>query len=256
MSDWHDQRPVRTATMSAKEEILARVRAALAEPRTDTVTEASDVPRSYQRADDRTESTDRAKVLALLVSRLEDYTAQVTRTDEAGVPQAVAAALAEAGSVVIPPGLPEEWMSGVAAPVRVDDGELGPRDLDAIDAVVTGSHTAVATTGTIILRSDDVCGRRILTLVPDSHVVIVRAGDVTVGVPRAIARMDEDPRAAWTMISGPSATSDIELSRVEGVHGPRRLHVILVDDTPEPEPQPESQPQTQDADQQTPQSKE
>src|SRR5690606_34995268 len=104
------------------------------------------------------------------------------------------------------------------------------------DAVLTGCHTAIALTGTLVLRGDGQGGRRAISLVPDHHVVVVESEQVVLGVPRAIERMAEDPRAAWTMISGPSATSDIELDRVEGVHGPRRLEIILIEPEPESDP--------------------
>lgn len=246
MTEWSGARPQRTPGMSAKEEILARVRTALAAPRRDAVTEAEDVPREYQRADDKQEvSTDPAKVRDVLVQRLEDYTAIVHRTAAAGAPAAVAAALASAGSVVVPDALPAEWTRELSAEVLVDDGSASPRQLDAIDAVLTGCHTAIALTGTLVLRGDGQGGRRAISLVPDHHVVVVESEQVVLGVPRAIERMAEDPRAAWTMISGPSATSDIELDRVEGVHGPRRLEIILI------EPEPESDP-TRTTEQETP----
>jgi len=236
MSEWRDARPARTPGMSAKEEILARVRTALAAPRRDAVTEPEDVPRDYQRADDRQElRTAPEKVREVLVQRLEDYTAIVHRTAPAEVPAAVAAALGGAASVVVPPGLPAEWTTGVDARITVDDGTATPRQLDDIDAVLTGCHTAIALTGTIVLRADERGGRRAISLVPDRHVVVVEADQVVLGVPRGMERMAEDPRAAWTMISGPSATSDIELDRVEGVHGPRRLEVVLVEPVPDPD---------------------
>lgn len=232
-------RPVRTPGLSAKEEILARVRAALDVPRRDAVTEASDVPRAYQRADDRQEtSTDPAKIRDVLVQRVEDYRAQVHRTTPSGLAATVAEVLAGSASVIVPPGVPGAWTAEVPASVQVDDGAATPRELDGIDAVLTGCHTAIALTGTIVLRADDLGGRRAISLVPDLHVVVVEAEQVVLGVPKGIARLGEDPTAAWTMISGPSATSDIELDRVEGVHGPRHLHVVLVD--PEPEPEPDS----------------
>lgn len=246
-----DERPARTPGMSAKDEILARARAALAVPRRNAITEAADVPRAYQRADDRQEtSTDPAKVRDILVRRLEEYTAVVHRTDAGAAPSAIVEALGTARRVVVPPELPAAWTSaigdaaegdGSAAEDRLitDDGTMGPRELDAVDAVLTGCHVAIAATGTIVLRADGMGGRRALTLVPDLHVVVVDASQVVLGVPRAIEVMAEDPTAAWTMISGPSATSDIELERVEGVHGPRHLHVVLIEPTPSAEEQPE-----------------
>lgn len=247
MSEWTDARPQRTAGMSAKDEILARLRTALDAPRRDAVTEAEDVPRSYQRADDKQElRTAPEKVRALLVQRLEDYTAVVHRTTPAEAPAAVAAALGTARTVVVPSGLPGPWTSAVEAELIVDDGSADPHQLDAIDAVLTGCHTAIALTGTIVLRGDERGGRRAISLVPDHHVIVVDAAQVVLGVPKAIQRMGEDPRAAWTMISGPSATSDIELERVEGVHGPRRLDVVLIEPAPDsaPESPTESTPES------------
>jgi len=240
MNEWTDTRPTRTPGMSAKEEILARVRAALAVPRRDAVTDAADVPRDYQRADDKQElRTAPEKVRGVLVQRLEDYTATVHRTTVAAAPAVIAGALGDARTVVAPSGLPSSWLGEVAASLVIDDGTASARELDEIDAVLTGCHTAIALTGTLVLRGDDIGGRRAISLVPDHHVVVVDSSQVVLGVPKGIERMAEDPTAAWTMISGPSATSDIELDRVEGVHGPRRLDVVLIEPDPEPEPAPE-----------------
>jgi L-lactate dehydrogenase complex protein LldG len=239
MSGWSDQRPTRTPGLSAKEEILARLRTALDVPRRDEVTTAEDVPRTYQRADAKAEvSTDPVRVRTLLVDRLEDYTAIVHRTTESEAPAAIAAALAGAARLVVPPGLPSPWSRELAAEIIVDDGRIGARELDGIDAVLTGCHTAIAQTGTLVLRGDELGGRRVISLIPDRHVVVVRSEQVVLGVPKAMERMNTDPGAAWTMISGPSATSDIELSRVEGVHGPRHLEVVLIEPDPEPDPKP------------------
>ncbi|WP_114855980.1 LUD domain-containing protein [Brachybacterium sp. YJGR34] len=241
MNEWTQERPVRTPGLSAKEEILARVRSALATPRRDEITEAQDVPRDYQRADDKQEQrTAPEKMRDVLVQRLEDYTAIVHRTTAAEAPAIIAAALGEARGVVVPSQLPEDWTSAVDAELLVDDGSASPHRLDALDAVLTGCHTAIAITGTIVLRGDGRSGRRAISLVPDHHVIVVEAEQVVLGVPKGIERMAEDPTAAWTMISGPSATSDIELSRVEGVHGPRRLEVVLIEPEPEPDPAPEA----------------
>lgn len=249
MNEWTDSRPARTPGMSAKDEILARVRSALAVPRRDEVTEAADVPRTYQRADDKQElRTAPEKVREVLVQRLEDYTARVHRATAATAAAVIAEALGEARSVVMPDGLPSSWHERVGAALVVDDGALTPHELDQIDAVLTGCHTAIALTGTIVLRADGLGGRRAISLVPDHHVVVIDAEQVVLGVPKGIERMAEDPTAAWTMISGPSATSDIELDRVEGVHGPRRLDVVLIEPEPAPEdaadPSPETPPRT------------
>lgn len=239
-------RPTRTPGLSAKEEILGRVRSALAAPRRDEVTEADDVPRTYQRADDKQEvSTDPAKIRDVLVQRIEDYKGAVHRTTAAQLPDTLAEVLAGTAGVLVPSGVPEEWTASLGD-VQVDDGTASPRELDRVDAVLTGAHTAIAITGTIVLRSDALSGRRAITLVPDVHVVVVEAEQVVLGVPKGIERMNTDPTAAWTMISGPSATSDIELERVEGVHGPRTLHVVLVEPEPEPEPDPDADVEKQE----------
>jgi L-lactate dehydrogenase complex protein LldG len=127
------------------------------------------------------------------------------------------------GRVVVPDGFPDEWLRAVDV---VRDTGLSAQELDALDAVATTCTVAIAETGTIVLDAGPGQGRRALTLVPDHHVVVVRAEQVVAGVPHALGRLD--PRRPQTWISGPSATSDIELQRVEGVHGPRRLDVVLV----------------------------
>jgi L-lactate dehydrogenase complex protein LldG len=125
---------------------------------------------------------------------------------------------------VVPPGLPES-LAAAAGDATVDDG-LDGTELDAFDTVLTTCAAAAAETGTIVLDGSAGQGRRAVTLVPDRHVCVVRAEQVVHNVPELLARLD--PRRPLTFISGPSATSDIELQRVEGVHGPRTLIVILV----------------------------
>jgi L-lactate dehydrogenase complex protein LldG len=200
--------------MSAREEILARVRGALAGADRSAVT----VPRGYRsrRYDEQ--------VVALFCERVADYRAVVTRCSVGEVDRCLVEALDGARHVVVPDGL--AW----PVPGAVVDTGLTALDLDRVDAVVTAATVGIAETGTIVLDHGPGQGRRALTLVPDRHVCVVRAEQVVAGVPDAVALLD--PRRPQTWISGPSATSDIELSRVEGVHGPRRLHVIVVSAMP------------------------
>jgi L-lactate dehydrogenase complex protein LldG len=197
--------------MTAREDVLGRIRVALG-----PAPVVPDVPRAYE----RTRTGDR---LELFAERVADYRATVRRVaaDE------LAAAVAElCGTRVI---VPRDW--GVAGVEAVaDGGDLGPRDLERFDTALTGCALAIAETGTIVLDCGPASGRRALTLVPDHHVCVVRAQDVVGTVPEAIAALSSaasDGRPI-TFVSGPSATSDIELERVEGVHGPRRLDVVLV----------------------------
>lgn len=209
--------------MNAREEVLARLRTArdAGAPATPVV-----VHREYATTGRLAPGGE--EVLARLDETLTDYKATVTRVATADdVPGAVAAFLEEARTVVVPPGLPTAWLGAFGGEVRVDDPPLSVPDLDTTDAVVTGAAVAIADTGTFVLSaaaSDQ--GRRAITLVPDHHVCVIRAADVVCSVPEAIARLD--PSSPLTFVSGPSATSDIELDRVEGVHGPRRLDVVLV----------------------------
>jgi len=200
--------------MSTREEILGRVRQALG----DAPHPAAEVPRGYRGVGD---DLDRSAVLARFVERVEDYRATVTRCRAAEVAEVLARAVA-GRSVVVPAGLP--W----PVPGSVDDAGQSAAELDAIDAVVSGAALGIAATGTVVLDHGPGQGRRALTLVPDLHVCVLGAAQVVAGVPQAVARLDPERPQTW--ISGPSATSDIELDRVEGVHGPRTLHVVLVDD--------------------------
>jgi len=200
--------------MSTREEILGRVRQALG----DAPHPTAEVPRGYRGVGD---DLDRSAVLARFVERVEDYRATVTWCRAAEVAEVLARAVA-GRSVVVPAGLP--W----PVPGSVDDAGQSAAELDAIDAVVSGAALGIAATGTVVLDHGPGQGRRALTLVPDLHVCVLGAAQVVAGVPQAVARLD--PARPQTWISGPSATSDIELDRVEGVHGPRTLHVVLVDD--------------------------
>ncbi|MEO3778448.1 LUD domain-containing protein [Micromonospora sp. B11E3] len=198
--------------MTTRELILRRLRAALGEPRPVPV----EVPRHYRPAGSV------AGDLDVLVDRLTDYRATVHRCDAAHVAGVVDEVFG-GRRVVVPPGLPPQWLPDSVS--AVPDENLPPGTIAAVDGVVTAAAVAVAETGTIVLDGAPDQGRRIITLLPDTHVCVLRADQVVGTVPDALARVD--PRRPLTWISGPSATSDIELDRVEGVHGPRNLHVII-----------------------------
>lgn len=236
--------------MTAREEILDRLRAARSPA-------AVTVPRQYRRAGE----TDPRRLAALLTDRLVDYRAGVhpcapealpatidrvlTHLPGSGLPGSglpafsgkvpsdagpgPALSLKMRGGLVVPPDLPADWLDAYSG-VVLRDGDPEPlavADLDGAGAVLTGCAVAIAQTGTLVLDTGTAQGRRALTLVPDHHVCVVHLDQVVASVPEALARL-ADPTRPLTFVSGPSATSDIELKRVEGVHGPRRLDVILV----------------------------
>jgi L-lactate dehydrogenase complex protein LldG len=194
--------------MSAREEILSRVRSALRD-----APSAPTVPRDYAAAPVE-------DLLSMFVERVEDYRATVVRSTSSEVESEIAAIL-DGARAIVPSDLP--W----SVPGAVVDSGQSAAELDRVDAVVTSAAVGIALTGTVVLDHTRGQGRRALTLVPDHHVCVVRADQVVAGIPDAVARLD--PGRPQTWISGPSATSDIELNRVEGVHGPRQLHVILIE---------------------------
>jgi L-lactate dehydrogenase complex protein LldG len=200
------------AVSAARDAVLARVRAALA----GTAPSPAAAERAY-RHDGALTARERVELLA---ERLVDYRARVHRVAETEI-----AGLAS-GRFGIPPGLPAAWRPAGA----VVDGGLTWRELDALDGVLTGCTLAIAETGTIVLAGGPAEGRRALTLVPDVHVCVVRENQVVETVPEAFDRLRGLERRPLTFVSGPSATSDIELKRVEGVHGPRTLVVVIIGD--------------------------
>ncbi|MCF6525505.1 LUD domain-containing protein [Streptomyces sp. JJ36] len=218
------------ARRSARAEILARVRAALADVPPEERPEDVPVPRTYARGGGTSgAAADGADVVTLLAERLADYRATVRVVEEAGVPAALAGTLAGRGTrtAVVPEGFPAAWRAAPAG-VRTltDRPRLTTAALDSVDTVVTTAATAVAATGTLVLDGGPGQGRRVLTLVPDHHVCVLSVDRIVATVPEGLARLD--PARPLTFVSGPSATSDIELDRVEGVHGPRTLEVLLV----------------------------
>jgi L-lactate dehydrogenase complex protein LldG len=203
---------------SARDVILERVRRAQA-----IRPVSADVTRDYLGAGETTV----ADPIALLVERIGDYNAKVRTCAPADLAATITAALADRGArrIVSPTGLPAAWVAAVPEPMP-DEPPLTNADLDGCDGVLTAVAVAIAATGTLVLDAGAGQGRRALTLVPDYHLAVVDAAQVVTSVPDAVAALD--PVRPLTWISGPSATSDIELSRVEGVHGPRTLEVILV----------------------------
>ena len=210
--------------MSARDVVLGRIRAAL-----DGAPAAPLAPRNYRTRTGGPAGSD--EVVSRFVDRLRDYGARVHLSASDTIADAIGQALSGADSVVLPPELPPTWRVGVehaGRTVLVDGAPdvLSATRLDAVSAVLTGCRLAIAETGTIVLDAGPDQGRRALTLVPDHHVAVVFAAQVVAGVPEAISQLD--PIRPLTFISGPSATSDIEFARVAGVHGPRRLDVVLV----------------------------
>ncbi|WP_406054707.1 LUD domain-containing protein [Streptomyces sp. NBC_01077] len=169
-------------------------------------------------------------VVGLFAERVAEYRASVVRVPAADAAAAVGRALARTGarSLVVPPGLPEDLVPQGPWSRLEDTPPLTVGQLDGTDAVVTTAAIAIAVTGTVILDHGPGQGRRALTLLPDQHVCVVRMDQIVPDVPEALSRLD--PCRPLTLISGPSATSDIELDRVEGVHGPRTLDIVLVMD--------------------------
>jgi L-lactate dehydrogenase complex protein LldG len=210
--------------MSAREEVLDRIRGALG-----AGVAVQAVPRDYDGPGAGAAAGDPA-VVARVCDRAAEYRATVRRVSAGALADAVTASLAEHGAkrIAVSPDAPG---SGGAAERVADDPPLSPRDLDALDGVLTGCAAAIAETGTVVLDGGPRSGRRLLTLVPDLHVCVVEAADVHASVPDAIAAIAEAAAEGrpLTFVSGPSATSDIELERVEGVHGPRTLVILVVD---------------------------
>lgn len=218
----------------ARAEILRRVRTALADVPSDEHPQDVHVPRTYahaggsQNSEAGTVAAGQGRVAELMM-RIEDYRASAHLVGEQEVAGAIGAALQRraARHIAVPDDLPPAWLTEVDAEVSAAQ-TLNHPGLGALDGVVTSCAVAIAATGTIVLDGDAGQGRRELTLLPDYHLCVVRADQVVASVAHAVARLA--PQRPLTWISGPSATSDIEMHRVEGVHGPRTLEVLIVND--------------------------
>jgi L-lactate dehydrogenase complex protein LldG len=206
---------------SARSVVLERIRAALGDGPAPL-----EAPRAYE-----TTLPAGTDVIERFHERVADYRANVHRVDDAQLPAAIARVLAghDASRVVVPRGVPDAWFAMMGSGLQPidDDPPLTHAELDAVDGVLTGCAVAIAETGTIVLDAGPAQGRRVLSLLPDLHVCVVLSDQIVGTVAEALQRLD--PMRPLTWISGPSATSDIELRRVEGVHGPRRLEVVIVD---------------------------
>jgi L-lactate dehydrogenase complex protein LldG len=244
----------------ARTEVLSRVRAALGQTGSGTTPSGKvgtpphpePVPRAYRAAGEHAVGS--PEVIEQLVDRLVDYKAHVHQVPADALPATIASLVAELSGpargipgaepdrsrgvrVVVPDGLDDAWLAalpdGTDGTVEVvrDSREhpLAATELDAVAAVVTAARVAVSETGTIVLDGEPDQGRRAISLVPDVHLCVVRTDQAVQTVPEAVRLLGEHPDRPLTWISGPSATSDIELDRVEGVHGPRTLHVLLVE---------------------------
>ena len=204
--------------MKAREEILSRIQAANVK--------VSDRPirRNYAH------TVELADPVGMFVERVEDYKATVIRTDADGVAMAVAKSLVGSSRVVVPAGFNPSWVPD-GIDIVLDEPMMSNDELNKVDAVLTSSVVGIAVTGTIVLDHTEGQGRRAVTLVPDLHVCVITADQIVGDVPEAIARLSASVSAGnpLTWVSGPSATVDIELIRVHGVHGPRTLRIVLVE---------------------------
>ncbi|MGW3507284.1 LutC/YkgG family protein [Streptomyces sp. NPDC000994] len=211
--------------MSSRDAILGRIKAALADVPADEAPVDVPVPRDYHRSHIQPAED----VVALFAERVADYRATVTRTRPAGLPAAIAAALTarRARRLALPEGFPAELLP--PGDWQWHSEPLDVPALDALDGALTLAAVGIAVTGTLVLDTGPGQGRRALTLVPDYHLCVIRAEQIAADVPDALRRLA--PARPLTFVSGPSATSDIELDRVEGVHGPRTLDVVIVDPT-------------------------
>lgn len=212
-------------TTGSRQQVLEKIRSGLAGIRGDAQDEYAQLPRTYKQRGTMAPEA----MLALMKERLREYDADVVECTEFSLAEAIAAQIASSGRRLLtaPLGLPPQWLAA-GVNWRVDDG-LDYERIEEVEGVVTASSCGIAESGTIVLHHTAAEGRRVLTLLPDWHLCVLRASQVVETLPEYFARCTQPPRLA-TYVSGPSATADIEMTRIKGVHGPRYLSVILVRD--------------------------
>jgi L-lactate dehydrogenase complex protein LldG len=217
-----------TTSIESREKILKEIRSAKKQMSTEQVgLEASyaALPRPYVSRGALSHSA----VIELMVERLRDYDADVVECMPESIANTIAKQLKANSKVapIIPPGLPKEWQASELQ--WTADHELSPFDVERFDSVVTGAFCGIADSGTIVLHHGPSEGKRLISLLPDWHLCVLFASQIVETLPEYFARVDARPDLV-TWISGPSATADIEMTRIKGVHGPRFLSVVIVND--------------------------
>jgi L-lactate dehydrogenase complex protein LldG len=210
--------------MTAREEILGKIRSALEVPANDPAASYARIPQSYNRIG-RLDAEARSH---LLIDRLVDYDSEVLQVrGEDDIPAAIATALLNAAEdrALVAPAFPSAWLPSEFQ--FIEDHQLSTMQIEGVPAVVTTCEAAVASTGTIFLVHGPQQARRVLTLLPNHHICLVRRDQIYELLPEALAAIGDYATKPITTISGPSATSDIEMTRIRGVHGPRYLTAIL-----------------------------
>lgn len=234
-----------SAAFSSRQRVLDRIRAATRESAA-SIAEAEGswaaLPRTYIR---RGSLSDQGRV-ELMIRRLREYDAEVAECAPGELPDAIAAQLAASGrrKFVAPAGVPQAWLAPGLEGLGFDgkiDRNLAVDEIEQAEGVVTGCFCGIADSGTIVLHHSAAEGRRVLSLLPDWHLIVLRASQVVETLPEYFSRCQQPPLLV-TWISGPSATADIEMTRIKGVHGPRFLHVILVRDCDEEQTLHENRP--------------
>jgi L-lactate dehydrogenase complex protein LldG len=210
-------------SVGSREQVLTKIRQAIRSGAGDAAASYAGLQGSFVRAGQMRA----AERLALMIERLREYDAEVVEATPDALPRAIAERLAASGgrTFVVPPGVPAQWLAA-GFDWKIDRG-LTTEEIEKTDGVVTASFCGIADSGTIVLHHSNTEGRRVISLLPDWHLCVLRASDVVETLPEYFARCVEAPRLA-TYISGPSATADIEMTRIKGVHGPRFLNVVVV----------------------------